>query len=242
MRKLALCMLVLAALAPARAGAPAPAVESFASGYGIYVGGIKAGEVTLEAATRPDAYVAEATFRTAGIVAFFVEEHWRGQTEGHIGSDELVPLRYHSRQFREEGDRQRSVTFSDGDPIAVSADPPMDEEPWSIDVADQAGAVDPVTGVLSILAPAPGPTMCDRRIEIYDGKHRFAFDIGPAERDGDRIICEGTHIMIAGYKPKNLRDDRPFKLYLEERDDGLWQAARITTQTPLGTAVMTPRD
>jgi hypothetical protein len=47
---------------------------------------------------------------------------------------------------------------------------------------------------------------------------------------------------MAGYKPKKLDERRDFKLYLEERDDGLWQVTRVTTGTPLGTAVMRPRD
>lgn len=240
---LALAILAPAMFAPAPGTSAPPAVEAFSQAYGIYVGGIKVGEVTAESLVDDGAYLADATFRTGGIVAFFVDERWRGLTEGRVAGDRMLPIRYFSRQFREKGDKLREVTFEDGDPVAVSADPPMDEEPWSIDVAEQPPAVDPATAVVEILAPAPGPTMCGRRIDIYDGKHHFAFDIGEPQRDGDSILCEGTHILVAGYKPKDMKDPtRDFKLYLEERDDGLWQAVRVTTGTPLGTAIMTPRD
>lgn len=241
---LASLALALVALAPLPGAASPPVLDAYESAYDIYVGGFRVGEVTLETSEARGTYNAEATFRTAGIVAFFVDEHWRGRTEGRVANGELVPVRYVSLQKRDKGDKLREVTFSLGRPVAVSADPPMDEDPWSIDVADQEGAVDPVTAVMIILSPAEGPAMCGRRIEVYDGKHRFAFDIGRARQDGDRFVCEGTHIRLAGYKPKKMGRDarRPFKLYVEERDDGLHQVVRVTTDTPLGTAVMRPRD
>lgn len=240
-RRLASLVLGLAVFAPASGSAAPPAVGAYEQAYDIYVGGIWVGEVTAESLLDEGAYLAEASFRTAGIVSFFVDERWRGLTEGRIVENELVPIRYLSRQLRAEGDRLREVTFENGDPVAVSADPPTEKRPWSIDVADQSPAVDPATAVVELLAPASGATMCGRRIDIYDGKHHFAFDIGAPERDGDRIVCEGAHIRVAGYKPKKLDDRRDFKLYLEQRD-GLWQVTRVTTKTPLGTAVMRPRD
>lgn len=243
-RRLASPILALAMLAPASGAAAPPAVDAYAQAYDIYVGGLWVGEVTAESLLDEAAYLAEATFRTAGIVAFFVDERWRGLTEGRIAGDSLVPIRYFSRQYRKKGDRLREVTFENGDPVAVSADPPTEERPWSIDVADQPPAVDPATAVVEILAPAEGPTMCGRRIDVYDGKHHFAFEIGPAQREGDSILCEGTHIRVAGYKHDKMGSDarRDFRLTLEERDDGLWQVTRVTTDTPLGTAIMRPRD
>ncbi len=235
-------MLASALAAPAPATAAPPAVDAYAEAYDIYVGGIWVGEVTAESLLDDGAYLAEASFRTAGIVAFFVDERWHGQTEGRVADEALLPIRYFSRQIREKGDKLREVTFENGEPVAVTADPPTEERPWSIDVAEQPAAVDPATAVVEMLAPAPGPSMCDRRIDIYDGKHHFAFDIGPAERDGDRIICEGMHERVAGYKSDKMGDRRAFKLYLEERDEGLWQVVRVTTKTPLGVAVMRPRD
>ena len=242
--RLASLILALAALAPVPGAASPPALEAFKSGYDIYVGGIWVGEVTLDATRGSGGYRADATFRTAGIVSFFVDERWRGETEGRIARGRPVPVRYLSVQKRKKGDKVREVTFRLGDPIKVSADPPMDDDPWSIDVADQAEAVDPATAVMMILAPAEGPAMCGQRIEVYDGKHRFAFDIREARADGDRFVCEGTHIQLAGYKPDKTGRDarRPFKVYVEERKDGLHQIVRVTTETPLGTAVMVPRD
>ncbi len=242
--RLASLLVFLAALAPASGTASPPAVDAFASDYGIFVGGVRVGEVTLDARVEAGSYWADATFRTAGIVAFFVDEHWRGETEGRIAHDRPLPVSYLSVQERDKGDKVREVTFRLGEPAAVEADPPMDDKPWSIDPADQAGAVDPPTAVMMILSPAEGPAMCGRRIEVYDGKHRFAFDIGQARRDGDRFVCNGIHMRLAGYKPEKMGRDarRDFKLYVEERDDGLHQVVRVTTDTPLGTAVMVPRD
>lgn len=235
--------LALATAAPAGSGGPrAPIPGTFGTAYDIYVGGIWIGELSLEARVEAEAYRAEAAFQTTGLVGFFREMDWIGETTGRVAAGALLPVRYEATSA--EGDERREVAFSDGDPVSVSAEPPLEEKPWSIDAAEQSGTVDPVTALLSVLAPGPRRALCGRRIEVFDGRHRFAFELDRPEPRGDGARCSGAHVRLAGYEPEKMGENarKPVTFSLSRRADGRDQVTRLQAETSLGMGVMSIRD
>ena len=245
-RFLATILAGLAAIGTAApASEPVPPVESFSAAYDIHIGGLEAGALSVEATIGDARYAASARMRTSGLVGFFLDESWRGETEGAVREGRLRPLRYSSGKAGERGAQRRELGYEDDAPVSVRSEPEAAEHPWSVDAADQQGTVDPVTALVSMLAPAAEGEACDRRILAYDGEHRFAFELGPAERRGDRLACEGAYVRLGGYEPTALTGEdgrQPFTLVLAERADGLLQARRIEAETGFGAGVLRRRE
>ena len=242
-------LLAIVVLGVAAAGAAAgtyertPPVESVSVVYDLHVGGLSTGELTLEATIGDESYRARATVRTTGIVGLFIDQTWRGVTRGEVRGERLRPVHYGSRLEGDEGKQAREVTYEAGRPVSVDPRPREEARPWSIDAEDQSGTVDPVTAILSLLAPVREGAACDRRIVSYDGKHRFAFELDRARRRADGIRCRGAYVRVAGYKPEKMEDARrPFTLFLERREDGLLEVGRIESDTLFGTAVLSRRE
>lgn len=245
LRSAAALMVFLAMAQPsADAKIHPPAVSDLTVVYDLFFGGFRAGEMTIAAAFGPDGYRADADFRTTGIVGLFVDTQMRVETVGRVDESGLVPVFFKSEEREDEDEQYVEISFSEAGPSSVRAAPEFRIRPWSIEARDQRGVTDPLSAVLIALAPAPAEAVCDKRIEAFDGKRRFAFDLASPERDGDRIRCDGVYLRLAGFKPKTIRKRgrQPFKLYLEQRPDGRFQVVRLVGETEYGVAVMRLRD
>ncbi len=134
------------------------------------------------------------------------------------------------------------MTYSGAAPAAVSAEPAFDPKPWQIEPTEQSGTLDPISGALTAMAPAPVGTICNRSVEIYDGRRRYALDLGAPEADGERIRCPAHYRRVAGYKPKELKETIDFSVWFEERPDGLAHVVRMAGESALGLAVVLLRE
>jgi hypothetical protein len=208
--------------------------------YDFYIGGFRAAELELFASLSPEIYEAAAQFRTAGIVGFFRDTVMKAEASGRILADALHPTRYALTE-REEGEEQTiGISFAAGVPSSVEAVPEFRTRPWSINPSDQSGTIDPLSALLIVLLPRPASTVCDMRVEAFDGRRRFAFDIGPAKHKGSYLVCEGAYLRLAGFKPKTLRT-RPqetFLVYLEPREDQSFQIKQLVSDGSFGAVVM----
>jgi len=243
--KIAAGALVLSVLlAPASFGAGAPVVPGMTATYDFFFGGLRAGEMTVSADFGAEAYRAGAEFRTTGIAGLLSDTEMTVSTEGRVGAAGLTPVRFTSNERENRDVRVVEVDFSGGGPSSVSAEPAFKTKPWSIDARDQQGAIDPLSAILHALAPATAEKACNRRVEAFDGEHRFAFEFGPPQRSGDGLTCEGAYIRVAGFKPSKMSDMPmlPLHLRLEERPDGLYQLVSLRSELKYGVVVMQLRD
>jgi len=234
-RAAAALMLLLAATAPQAApGSSVPAEPNFRVVYDFYFAGLRVAKIVVAAQFEGDGYQATGRFQTVGVVDLFADLEVRSETVGKLGSGGLVPLHYRSRSEQ----RLVEVTFSDNGPSAVSAEPPYRQKPWSIEPGDQHGTTDPLSAVLSAVLPGSVEAACDRRVEAYDGRNRFAFEIGAPRPEDGRIRCDATFIRLGGYKPKTMERDarRSFSLWLAERQLGRYQVVELTAPIDFGVA------
>jgi hypothetical protein len=210
--------------------------------YDLYLGGIRAGELTIDARVQGDRYSATSALRTAGVVGALYEASFEAETVGALAPDGLEPRRFRA-DTHASGERQTvEMTYRDRAPQAVRADPAFEPKPWQIEPGDQAGTLDPISAALTALAPAPAGEVCDRSVDIYDGRRRYAIDLGAPEADGGRIRCPGLYRRVAGYKPKELKETIAFNLWFEERRDGLAHVVRLASESMLGLAVALLRE
>ncbi len=210
--------------------------------YDLYLGGVRAGELTVDATFRGDRYSATSVMRTAGIVGALYRASFTAETEGRLGVEGLEPERFHAAAQMYSKRQDVEMTYRDARPASVRADPAFVPKPWQIEPTDQAGTLDPISAALTALAPAPVATLCDQSVEVYDGRRRYALDLGAPEADGARIRCAALYRRVAGYKPKELAETIPFNVWFEERSDGLAQIVRAAGESGFGLAVVLLRE
>lgn len=205
--------------------------------YDLYLGGIPIGELRIEATVDGGSYAASSAMKTAGVLGAFYDAGYRARVEGTVGPEGLTPQRFVAEGQDGSFVQAVDMRYRDGRPAAVAADPPFKPKPWQIEPGAQRGTVDPVTAALTALAPAPPGRLCNRTVEIFDGRRRYAVDLGRPVADGERIRCEGLYRRVAGYKPKELKETIAFDVWFEERPDGLAHLVRAAGDSGFGIAV-----
>ena len=234
---------LMAALASPPAALPAPPPTSeLVAAYDVYFGGLRAGELTVAASFGAGDYRADATFRGRGIIGLFMDTELEAETVGRLEAGALVPIRFRSLE-REAGREKRriEVTFTADRPQAVRAAPPFPKRPWSIDPRQQKGTTDPLSAIIALLLPQSPAEVCGQRLEAFDGRRRFAFDLEPAADVRGHVRCDGIYLRLAGFSPRKMKRDRariPFTLHFRTRADGTSEVVRLVGDTRYGTVVM----
>jgi hypothetical protein len=241
-------LLLAAAMLTGTTGSEAepPAVAGIDATYDFYLGGIWAGKMILEADFGAATYRTTMTARTAGIVGFFFRAGVEAETVGKIGAAGLSPVRFTADAYERRRRRLVEISYDDGSPASVVAEPAYRLRPWSISARGQPGIADPLSAAFEALAPAAADAICSQTADIFDGERRWAIEIGPPRREGGggRIRCDAAYVRIAGFKPKLMgeRARRPFTLFYEERGDGLFEVVRAVGKTSFGLAVLLLRE
>ncbi len=93
-----LCLFVAAAVLAPASGARTrpPAVAELEAVYYFYLGGIRAGKLTVSAAFGTESYYATSALRTTGIVGLFYDLAFEAEVVGKIYTDGLFPAHYSS--------------------------------------------------------------------------------------------------------------------------------------------------
>ncbi len=251
-RGLAAVLLAAAMLLPV-AGAMAlpPMVARHNATYDFYLGGIWAGEMTIDANFgRTGRYRAGMVAHTAGIVGLFLTAGVEAETVGRIDADGLSPERFTAEAYERRRRQTVDIAYVEGSAASIQADPAYRIRPWSISMRDQTGVADPLSATFEAFVPAAADAICSQTAEVFDGERHWAVEIGPPQReDGDegggtRITCDAVYVRIAGFKPNLMgeRARRPFALFFEQRDDGLFQVVRAVGRTSFGLAVLLLRE
>ncbi len=226
-----------------------PAVAGVNATYDFYLGGIWAGEMTLDADFGSNfdgggTYRAGVTARTAGIIGFFFRIGVEAETVGRIDATGLSPVRFTADAYERRHRQLVEISYDDGSPASVVAEPAYRLRPWSISLRGQPGIADPLSAAFEALAPAPADAICRQTVDVFDGERRWAIEIGPPRHEGDRIRCDAVYVRIAGFKPTLMgeRARRPFALFFEDRGDGMFHVVRVIGQTSFGLAVLLLRE
>lgn len=236
------CLLLAAAmLAPTTGGLAKPdSVAAVNAIYDLHMGGIWAGEMTVNADFGVEAYRADLKARTVGLLGFFVDAEVQAQSVGKVGASGLTPQRF-TAKMREDKDNQFvEIAYQGGSEPSVRAEPAYKDRPWSLAPNDQPGFLDPLSAGFAAFMPTPRDAVCSQPVDVFDGEHRWAIEMGALTQEGDKLRCEAVYVRVAGFKPKKMGDRArwPFSLYYEERDDGMFHVVRAVGETDYGVAVV----
>jgi hypothetical protein len=236
MRRLIAPLLFLAA-------APA-AAETYARTFDIYVGGIHGAELDFTAEWQEGGrFAGRSELRTYGIVDAFWSGFYRVSAEGRLEGDRFLPDRFEADSAF-GGDRQRvAVEFEAGRPTVTLAEPPFKPRPWQIVPEEQAGTLDPFAAALALLRPGPAEAVCNRSVEIFDGRRRSRISLGAPEAGKDGIRCPATYERVAGFSPKQMRRQAsfPFNAVFRTGEDGIAEVWELWGDTGFGVAVVRRR-
>lgn len=212
--------------------------------YDLYLGGIRAGELTVDAEVRGERYRAQSVMRTAGVVGFFYKASFEAEAEGALSPDGPRPLRFAAASRMKKKSQFVEMFYGPDAPREIRAEPAFVDKPWQVDPTKQSGAFDPITAALWALAPRPSGRICNTSVDVFDGRRRYAVDLGKPVIDGKRIRCPAVYRRIAGFKPKMMRKRPkfPFDIWYEERADGLAHVVRAAGDTMFGLAVVLLRE
>ncbi|MEM9062650.1 MAG: DUF3108 domain-containing protein [Pseudomonadota bacterium] len=237
----ALAVAAIVLLTPHVAAASDPPMKTI---YDFYLGGIKAGEVSIDADFHEDHYEARSVLRTAGIVGLVYKASFEAETFGALTENGLSPRRF-AADSRMRSKKQRvEMIYTNDAPATVNAEPAFVEKSYQIDPAAQTGTLDPISAAISALAPMPRERICNRSVQVFDGRRRYAIDLGEPVVDGKRTRCSALYRRIAGFKPKMMkkRPEFPFRIWFEDRPDGRAHIVRAAGESMFGLAVVLLRD
>lgn len=243
-RSLRLCAFA-ALIASTTAAAPATASDAaLQDGFDLYLGGLLAAQIDIDAAVGSAGYTVDISFATAGFVKSLYEARIDAASEGRVAGKRLLPGRFFSDSRNSRQNRQIEMVWQGGAP-SVRAEPDYDPEPWQIDPAQQSGTFDPLTAVAAAFLPAAAGELCDRNVEVFDGRRRYDVELGEPEAPNasGEIACPATYRRVAGFKPKLIAEnpDFPFRVFFAPRPGGHWSLVRAVGDTPIGTFVLRRR-
>ncbi len=200
--------------------------------------------MSIDADIKGDTYHATSILRTAGIVGFVYKASFEAEAEGRLTKHGFTPTRFFADSRMSRKEQRVEMRYTNNAPREVLAQPAFDPRPWQIDPAQQIDTLDPITAAISALAPMPKAQICNRTVEVFDGRRRYAIDLGSPVKDGKRIKCKAMYRRIAGFKPKMMkkRPKFPFNIWYEERADGLAHVVRGAGDSMFGLAVILLRD
>lgn len=246
--------LILLALSPVAGRAAAPTAPELTLTYDVSVYGVRAmrWEVTLSRGA--DDYATQFQASASGLPSLISDVAIHARAGGRQSDGRIRPRSYASRYL--EGDDARSVLIAYGPkgPIMTQARPPAQEDDReAVPQEALAGALDPLAGSYALLREVAEAGTCEGEVAIFDGRRLFQLslraaadaDTGGSEA-AETMQCRATLDKVAGFKPRERRDNRfPDELLIELApvgpDDDLLPV-RITAEHHVGPVSITLAD
>lgn len=227
----AACAGALAAAAPGLAGSTV---------YDLTLQGVRLGEITIDAEQAGGSYRAASRIVSTGVVGALTDYGFQGEASGRLGADGgVMPAWFRATSISPRAKRRTEIDWQGATPVRVSVEPPRKREP---DPARMAGALDPVSAGFALLRDNAPDSVCNTRVDVYDGSRRSRLTLGAPVAGEGTLSCTGTYARLEG-EPHSLSSqaEYPFRLVFRARGDGLMQLDRIETETRFGRAVVARR-
>lgn len=234
--------LLLAGAAVMGAATPGAAVSDAAPmtlQYGLYIGGIPLGTVTLDSRIGGERYETAARFSARGWLQPFLRAEGLARSAG-LWAEGAPRARSFSYDLRGREPRVTRMTFdASGAPDTVVAEPPFDPKPYQISIEDVGAAVDPAAAAALLTGPRAEPCRLDLR--VFDGRKLHGIRLSPLEDAGALHRCTGRYERLGGFKDKMMTPERrayDFEAEIERLPGGFHRPRIIRARTPLGMATV----
>ncbi|MBF9034024.1 DUF3108 domain-containing protein [Rhodobacterales bacterium HKCCE2091] len=220
------------------AGVPAQTAQQE---FDVRFGGVRVARLVLAAREDGGAYAVAGRAESTGMVAVFRSLRFDMEAAGRIDGERPVPASY--AEDVDTGRRVSTVTlrFSGGRPVVDAITPADPPQPWDVDPAAQAGAVDPLSALYRLARPRLSDALCGWSEAVFDGRRRSDLVVGPPVPMAGGVACEGLYRRVAGFPPEDLaeRRDFPFTAFFSETAEGRWVLTRVDLQSLYGAVRIT---
>lgn len=217
--RLAAALFVTAFVLPA-AGAtadPAPPATTLTVVYDVSVLGLSIGEMKMEASFTEAAYTVRAWVSPKGIASAITSNAITAAAQGSGGPGSLAPAYSQVIQTNSKKTQTVTMTYKDGLPVEVVAEPSYGEQPFAPTQEQMQGSVDPLSGVIAmmLMPTATAEAPCGTEVPVYDGRRRYSFDMtslgwanvegsGVGGYSGVALHCQAKYRRIAGWDAERL--------------------------------------
>lgn len=208
--------------------------------YDVHFGGIRVGEAEIKGAIGDETYRVSTNLRTQGMVDAFFSALVKARSEGALDeSGALIPAKFRADAKTSRKDQLVEIVYRDGAPSIAKAKPAFKKKSYQIVPEKQVGTLDPLSAALKALTPAPAAEICDSRMEVFDGRKRYAIEFSNPRKKGDMIHCDGTYERVAGFKPKYMKRQKrfPFEVSYLVNQKGMAVVDRVSVETDYGFGV-----
>ncbi|HUO02642.1 MAG TPA: DUF3108 domain-containing protein, partial [Rhizomicrobium sp.] len=179
--------------------------------YSLTFWGITFGHIQYSDTLKGDAYAAQAHFETQGVVGFFWKSLIDAVANGTVTARAISPALYDSHSRTRDRPVQRvKIDYDNGDQ-SIFFDPPVDPIRFPVTREQREGAIDPMSGLISMLmgASAAPKTPCGAGVQVFDGRRRYDVrftyvkDEMLSPNSGNAHLCALHFVPMAGY-PQRL--------------------------------------
>ena len=196
-----------------------PAVSPIVVTYNVYVGGVNLMSADVFFEQKATQYRARVLGRTNGIWYRLFPWNTELKVMGKIRGDKFVPSEFFTRDVWKDNPRITKLHYRKNGDVMPEFDPPNTDTNREIVSQNlRHGSLDPVTGLLQLLANVAVHNTCAMTVPIFEGKRRFditGIDTGTEEIDeedysafkGAARTCDANFTMVAG-EWKNRTPDR----------------------------------
>jgi hypothetical protein len=253
-RRSALVAGVLAAAAPACAGA-----ETMRANYHVSLIGLPIGVAVADGAVADSHYKVDLHVKLTGLASLVSNLRMALVSSGAYQGGALSPSGYATIASNARETRTLRMAMSEGAVRQIEISPFWDDsknpERVPLTEANKHDVIDPLSAFIMPVpagASAVGPGACNRRVPVFDGYTRFDVTldyVGVKQVKtngyaGPVTICSARYVPIAGHKPSN----KATQFMAENRDMTVWLAPvpnlplvvpyRVSLMTMAGTAVI----
>ena len=192
--------------------------------YSLRFNGLEVGRLDINSNTTTNTYSVTGSSKVSVLFGAF---SWSGSSSvsGAIERSAPAPMAYNFgwRMNKKAGTVQIGFKDRVAAEVAVQPAPRVKPDTVPLTPAHKAGALDPMSAIL-MLTKADSRPPCDRRVGVFDGKHRYDIVLTPKRQiqlasssaGGRReaaYVCRIMYEPIAGH-----RDNEDTKSYAGNRD------------------------
>ncbi|NEX47314.1 DUF3108 domain-containing protein [Pseudotabrizicola algicola] len=223
--------------------APVQAQEASELRYTISVSGLTAGKLVLAAQRGGGSYALSANTASAGLAGLLRSFSLTTRAKGSERGGRLMPQHYAAKAEGARQGRGAELAFADGVATVIKADARPGAAPV-VDPSQHKGAIDPLTGLYTVLRDTDRDSACQLDFKMFDGHRISRVIVGSPQAEGEGLVCQGVYRRVDGYPAKELakRSEFPFEVVYRPAADGTLQVAEVSMDSLFGPARMVRDD
>jgi hypothetical protein len=204
--------------------APALALQptSLKLGYSVYVGGIKALDVSFVSVESEEDYKYSAEIRSSELVKLFFLWKWSSFSQGKFINGKARPTKAGSNSIWKDKKRRLRVDYNGlFFPEKVQRLPAKDGKGRTpVTRAMKYNTVDPLTAVINLLRASSSSNGCEAVERVFDGIRSYVLGLKKQGSDdlketrhssyaGNAFKCQVSIEKLGGYRLRSQSDPRP---------------------------------